>query len=87
VTPADFNAWNRETEITLGSDGSIKGVIRERTAARNSRPERTMLRSISNIDFSKVMERWLTRGATAAKLDKLTPKDRQSGSRGRKFSR
>jgi hypothetical protein len=78
VTPADFNAWNRETEITLGSDGSIKGVIRERTSGQESRTARTMLRSMSNVDFSKVIERWLTRGATAAKLDKLTPKDRQS---------
>ena len=78
VTPADFNAWNRETEITLGSDGSIKGIIRERTSGQESRPARTMLRSMSNVDFSKVIERWLTRGATAARLDKITPKDRQS---------
>jgi transglutaminase-like putative cysteine protease len=78
VTPADFNAWNRETEITLGSDGSIKGVIYERTSGQESRPARTMLRSMSNADFSKSIERWLSRGATAARLDKLTPKDRQS---------
>jgi hypothetical protein len=37
-----------------------------------------MLRSLSNSDFNKSIERWLTRGATAARLDKLTPKDRQA---------
>jgi transglutaminase-like putative cysteine protease len=78
VTPPDFNAWYRETEINLGTDGSITGVIRERASGQESRPARTMLRSLSNTDFNKTIERWLTRGATAARLEKLTPKDRQS---------
>jgi hypothetical protein len=76
VTPSDFNAWTRETEIDLGTDGSIKGVIRERATGQESRGARTMLRSLSNDEFSKSIERWLARGATAAKLTKLTPKDR-----------
>jgi hypothetical protein len=80
VTPPDFNAWNRETEINLANDGSIKGVIHERVSGQESRPARTMLRSLSNNDFSRNIEKWLTRGATAAKLDKLTPKDRQADS-------
>lgn len=78
VTPPDFNAWDRETEINLGTDGSIKGVIRERASGQESRSARTMLRSMSNNDFNRTIEKWLTRGATAARLDKLTPKDRQS---------
>ena len=78
VTPPDFNAWNRETEINLANDGSIKGVMHERASGQESRSARTMLRSMSSNDFSKAIEKWLTRGATAAKLDKLSPKDRQS---------
>ena len=77
VTPSDFNAWSRETEIDLAQDGTITGVIRERVTGQESRAARTMLRSLSNVDFNKAIERWLTRGATAAKLTKLTPKDRQ----------
>ncbi len=80
VTPPDFNAWNRETEISLAGDGGIKGVIRERVSGQESRPARTMLRSMSNTDFNRSIERWLTRGATAVRLDKLTPKDRQADS-------
>jgi hypothetical protein len=76
VTPPDFNAWTRETEIDLGIDGSIKGLIRERASGQESRSARTMLRSLSNVDFNQAIERWLTRGATAAKLTKLTPKDK-----------
>lgn len=78
VTPPDFNAWNRETEVSLAGDGSIKGIIRERVRGQESRPARTMLRSLSNSDFNQAIERWLTRGAAAAKLDKLTPKDKQA---------
>lgn len=80
VTPPDFNSWNRETEINLATDGSIKGVIRERVSGQESRSARTMLRSLSNNDFNRSIEKWLTRGATAARLDKLTPKDRQADS-------
>ncbi len=78
VTPPEFNAWNRETDVTLASDGSIKGTIRERASGQESRQARTMFRSLSNRDFSQAIERWLTRGATAAKLEKLTPKDKQA---------
>ena len=78
VTPAEFNAWNRETEVSLSGDGSIKGVIRERVSGQESRSARTMLRSLSNNDFNQSIERWLSRGATAAKLDKLTTKDKQA---------
>jgi len=77
VTPSDFNAWSRETEIDLAPDAVITGVIRERVTGQESRAARTMLRSLSNVDFNKTVERWLSRGATAAKLTKLTPKDRQ----------
>ncbi|HEX6124219.1 MAG TPA: DUF3857 and transglutaminase domain-containing protein [Pyrinomonadaceae bacterium] len=76
VTPSDFNAWSRETEIDLAQDGTITGVIRERVTGQESRSARTMLRSLSNGDYNKAIERWLSRGATAAKLTKLTPKDR-----------
>jgi proline racemase len=37
-----------------------------------------MFRSLSKNDFNKVIEGWLTRGATAASLTKLTPNDRHA---------
>lgn len=78
VTPADFNSWNRETEVTLAENGSIKGIMREKLSGQESRGARTMHRSLSSNDFSKSIEGWLTRGATAAKLDKLSPSDRHA---------
>lgn len=78
VTPPDFNAWNRETEVTLADDGSIKGTIRERATGQEARAARTMYRRLSASDFSKAIEGWLTRGASAARLVKLTPEDKQA---------
>jgi hypothetical protein len=77
-TPPEFNAWNRETEVTLGVDGSITGTIREKTTGQEAKAARALFRSLPAGDFSKMIEGWLTRGATAAKLVKLTPEDRQS---------
>lgn len=80
VTPPDFNAWNRETVVTLSGDGGIKGIIRERTSGQESRLARTMYRSLSNRDFNQSIESWLTRGATAARLSKLTTTDKHAES-------
>ena len=78
ITPAEFNGWRRTTEVSLANDGSIKGSIREQVSGQNSTYTRAMFRSLSQGEFSKRIEGWLTRGATGAQLVKLTPTDRQA---------
>jgi len=78
VTSSDFNAWNRETEVTLTGEGNITGVIRERTTGQEARLARDRFRTLSPSDFNQMIERWLTNGATAAKISKLSPKDKQA---------
>lgn len=80
VTPADFNSWNRETDVTLDASGSIKGIIRERVTGQEAKYAREMFRSLPPAEFNKAIQVWLSRGAPAAKLDKLAPDDRQSES-------
>ncbi len=80
ITPADFNSTKRKVDITLKADGTIEGIIRERSTGQSSRFERAMLRQSSVSDYSKIIERWLTRGATAARVTKLTPTDRHADS-------
>ncbi len=77
VTPAESNAWSRNIEVNLTGDGNINGTIRERSTGQQSTYARAMFRLLSSSDFNKVIEGWLTRGATAANLIKLTPKDNQ----------
>lgn len=80
VTPPEFNAWKRTVEVNLKGDGAIDGTIREKATGQKSTYARALFRSLSNSDFNKVIENWLTRGATAAKLVKLTPNDKQADS-------
>lgn len=80
IIPAEFNSTKRKVEINLKGDGTIEGVIRERTTGQASSYERAMLRMNSVSDYNKLIERWLTRGATAARLTKLTPLDRHAES-------
>ena len=78
ITPAESNAWNRNVEVNLTNEGDIKGTIREHSTGQQSTYARAMFRILSNSDFNKRIEGWLTRGATAASLIKLTPKDNQA---------
>jgi hypothetical protein len=78
ITPPEFNAWNRSTDVKLLPDGSISGTIRERVTGQESSYARRFYRSVSNADFNTAIERWLSRGATAAHLVKLTPTDKQA---------
>lgn len=80
ITPAEFNSTKRKVDITLKADGTIEGIIRERSTGQSSRFERAALRLNSVSDYSKIIERWLTRGATAARVTKLTPTDRHADS-------
>ena len=75
ITPPDFNAWNRKVEVNLTEDGSIKGTISENANGQQSTQARAMFRTLSGAEVNQLFERWLTRGATAAKLEKLTPKN------------
>jgi len=78
ITPPEFNAWERNVEVNLTGEGNIKSTIRERANGQPSTYARRLFRSLSGSDFNKTIEGWLTRGATAASLTKLTPKDNQA---------
>jgi hypothetical protein len=77
VTPSEANTLDRRIEVNLLADGAINGTIRERSTGQSSSYERALLRSLSAVDYSKMLEVWLTRGATGAKLVKFTPTDRK----------
>ncbi|MBK8813816.1 MAG: DUF3857 domain-containing protein [Acidobacteria bacterium] len=77
VTPSESNLLDRRIEVNLTADGAITGSIKERSTGQSSSFERAMLRLLSAVDYSKMLEGWLTRGATGAKLVKFTPTDRK----------
>lgn len=75
ITPPEVNTFNRNVEVSLGIDGNIDGIIREKAIGQPSSYARGLFRTLSNSDVNKVIEGWLTRGATAARLKKLTSSD------------
>ncbi len=78
ITPPTFNTWKRKVDVNLAEDGSIKGTISEKASGQPSTYARAMSRSLAATDFNKAIEGWLTRGATGAKLVKLTSEDKQA---------
>lgn len=75
LTPSEANLLDRRIEVNLTPDGAIAGTIKERSTGQSSSYERGRLRSLSASDYTKMLERWLTSGATGAKLLKFTPTD------------
>ncbi len=75
ITPPEMNALERTVNVSLTENGSVSGKIREYTRGQSSKYERTLFRKLSKGDYKKVIERWLTSGATAAQLVDFSSKD------------
>ena len=78
VTPPETNLLERNVAVSLAADGSIKGVIKEIANGQESTMFRAQQRRLSADDYNKMIENWLTRGATGAQLVKITQNDKQS---------
>jgi len=77
ITPPDSDLLQRDIAVTLSELGEIKGKISEKSIGQTSAYMRREYRSLSAGDFRKVIEGWLTRGATGAQLVTLNAKDKQ----------
>lgn len=77
ITPAESNLLDRKIEVNLSAEGTIKGIINEKSTGQSSSYERALLRSLSASDYNKMLEGWLTRGATGAQLVKFTSTDKK----------
>lgn len=75
VMPAEMNKLERNVNISLDQNGDISGTINEKTSGQKAAGERARLRRLSSADYKNIIERWISRGATAAKTTKITPKD------------
>jgi hypothetical protein len=78
VTPPESNHLERQTEVSLAPDGSITATMQEHSAGQSAANERAIFRKLSRPDYTKMIERWVTRGATGARVLKVEPKDNAS---------
>jgi hypothetical protein len=80
ITPPEAALLERKIEVDLNADGEVRGTIREAANGQTSSVFRQELRMLSASDYKKVIEGWLTRGATGAQLLKFTPTDKKAES-------
>ncbi|HLE62026.1 MAG TPA: hypothetical protein VI750_02745, partial [Pyrinomonadaceae bacterium] len=79
--PPESSLLQREADVTLSADGSITASLKERSMGQAAVSERRSFKSLSNPEYKTMIERWVTRGATAAKVLKVEPRDESSEGR------
>jgi hypothetical protein len=75
ITPPEMNQLERVATLQLQADGAIAGQIQENANGQTAARFRTEFRRLSKPDYNGMIERWLTSGATSARLNKIEPND------------
>jgi hypothetical protein len=65
----------------LQADGGIAGQIKEQANGQTAARFRTEFRRLSKPEYTGMIERWLSSGATSARLSKMEPSDNSSEGR------
>ncbi|MGH9940989.1 MAG: DUF3857 domain-containing protein [Pyrinomonadaceae bacterium] len=81
VTSPEANQLDRLAEVSLDQDGTIKATLRESSVGQSSVQERRLFRQLPRPEYAKLIERWITSGATGAQVSKVEPADNQSDGR------
>lgn len=75
TTEPDQNRLDRSVAVDLAADGSINGTVVENANGQRAVTFRAELRRLSTPDYNRVIEAWISHGATGAKTIKIDPKD------------
>ena len=75
VMPAETNRLDRKIEVALHPDGSIMGSLNEATVGQKAVRERAKLRELSAPDYKRMIEGWISHGASGARTTKVAPTD------------
>lgn len=75
VTPPDSNLMERQAEMTLNPNGSIAASVHERSVGQAAADERRLFRKVPRAEYTQIIERWITRGASGANITKIEPAD------------
>jgi len=81
VTPPEMNQLERTTTLELQANGAIAGQIKEQANGQTAARFRSEFRRLSRPEYTGRIERWLTSGATSAKLNKMEPSDNAADGR------
>lgn len=79
--PPEASAFDRQAEVVLTSEGSITATVRERASGQAAADFRRQFRGLSSAGYWKMIEGWVSYGATGAKVSRVAPKDNNEGGR------
>ena len=65
----------RQADVALSSDGSIRATLKERSEGQTAARERGAFRGLSRPDYTKMIELWITKGVSGASVSKIEPSD------------
>src|SRR2546423_3584440 len=75
VTPPEDNMLKREVEAGLSADGSLTATIHERREGQSAANARGAFKGLAPAPFTRVVQNWVSYGATRAKLTQIQPGD------------
>jgi hypothetical protein len=78
VTSPEANKMVRSVAMTIFDNGDISGTISERAQGQQAAYARRLQRSISVSDYNKLIEGWVVRGISTARVGKIAPVDKNS---------
>ncbi|MGH9927649.1 MAG: DUF3857 domain-containing protein [Pyrinomonadaceae bacterium] len=66
---------DRQADVNLSPEGDITATLKERSTGQTAVYERQLFRKLSAPDYKNVIEEWLARGTTTAKVSRVQPVD------------
>jgi len=75
VTPAETNLLDRQIEASLDNEGSLTATVQEKATGLWATRYRSEFRHLSHPDYQRVIEGWITRAATGARVNRVDPRD------------
>ena len=79
--PPEASSFDRQADVVMTPEGSISASVRERANGQTAADFRRQFRGLSSAQYLKVIEGWVSYGATGAKVSKVEPKDNNEGGR------
>ena len=69
---------DRSLDMELSADGSIRALIREEMSGDTAAAARAEIGEASQDSYSRMIERWIARTVTGAKIEKIVPQDNEA---------
>jgi hypothetical protein len=78
--PPDASSFERHGDVVLTAEGAITASLREHANGQAAADFRRQFRGLSSASYWKLIEGWVSSGATSAKVSRVEPRDnKESG--------